>query len=115
MSHKIEKYGPVFEAARGVQSYVSGITVYHTGSARRDTRTMLEVADAILPLLEKKHSCKYDREKVAAALKDRSHIFHGLKAQAETVTSPEGVVTDWFGYRTDSSSGSGLRENFIVI
>lgn len=115
MSHKIEKYGPVFEAARGVQTYVNGITVYHTGSARRDTRTMREVAEAVYPSLPTATKNVMSVEDVAIALKNRSHVIHGFHAQAETLTSPEGEVSHWLSYRTDTSGGSGPRDKFIVL
>lgn len=115
MSHKIEKYGPVFEAARGVQTYVNGITVYHTKSGRRDKATMREVAEAVFPTLPSATQDAMTVEDVATALKDRSHVMHNFHAQAETVTSPEGVVSHWLSYSTDTSCGAGPREKFIIL
>lgn len=115
MSHKIEKYGPVFEAARGVQTYVNGITVYHTKSGRRDKATMREVAEAVYPHLPTATRNSVSVEDVATALKDRSHVMHDFHAQYETVTSHEGEVTHWLSYSTDTSCGSGPRDKFIIL
>ena len=115
MSHKIEKYGPVFEAARGVQTYVNGITVYHTKSGRRDDKTMREVAEAVYPYLPTATQNAMSVDDVATALKDRSHVMHNFHAQYETLTSPEGEVTHWLSYRTDTSGGVGYKEKFIII
>lgn len=115
MSHKIEKYGPVFRADRGVQTYVNGITVYHTKSGRRDKATMREIARAVYPFLPTATKDAMSVEAVATALKDRSHVMHDFHAQAETLTSPEGAVTHWLSYITDTSCGSGPRDKFIIL
>ena len=115
MTYTIQKVGPKFSADRGVQTFVSGITVYHTGSARRDTATMLQVADAIIPRLTAKFGREYDRNEVATALKDRSHIMRGFSAQAELVSGPDMPAQAWLSYRTDTSGGSGPIENVIIL